>query len=129
MSVPNKVRLDKWLWSIRIFKTRTLATEACRSGRVKVSGKSVKASHGVEVGDIFQIKLSRKTWLVRAEKLIQKRVGAVIAKTCFEDLSPEPTEDEKIRAFFYKPTEVRDRGIGRPTKKDRRTLDDFKDGE
>ena len=127
MNVPNKVRIDKWLWSIRLYKTRTLASNACRAGRVKIESKSVKASYLIEEGTLVSIKQRDKSWNVKAIKLIEKRVGAAIAVTCYEDLSPPQETPNKAPSFFHSLPERRERGTGRPTKKDRREIDEFKD--
>ncbi len=127
--MPNKARIDKWLWSIRIYKSRSIATEACKSGRVKINGKGVKPSYLLEVGQTVSINKKEKNWIVKCIKLIEKRVGAEIAKTCYEDLSPPEVSVKKLGAFFYKTSEKRDKGLGRPTKRERRTLDKFKDLE
>lgn len=127
MSEIQKIRVDKWLWAIRLYKTRTLATEACAAGKVKIEGESVKASYLLKVGQVLQLNRQGEKWTIKALKLIEKRVGAPIAALCYEDLTP-PEEKNKLLfpASFY---EVRDKGIGRPTKKDRREIDKFKDIE
>ena len=127
--MPNKVRIDKWLWAIRLYKTRSMATDACRSGRVKVDEKSVKASFSIEVGTKVSINKREKKWVVVCHKLIEKRVGAEIAKECYEDFSPPTIPTKGNRAFFYSRAEIREKGTGRPTKKERRILDEFKDEE
>ncbi|MCP4121122.1 MAG: RNA-binding S4 domain-containing protein [Bacteroidetes bacterium] len=125
--MPNKVRVDKWLWSIRLFKTRTVASEACKSGRIKIDGKSVKPSYMLEVGTTVQLKKRDKLWVVKVLCLIEKRVGAPQARECYEDLSPPQDPLDHHRSFFHTPAEKRDKGTGRPTKRDRRDLEKFKD--
>lgn len=127
--MPNKTRIDKWLWSIRIYKSRSISTDACKSGRVKVNGKSVKPSFIIEEGMIVNVNKKEKIWKVKALKIIEKRVASPIALTCYEDLSPPPVPSEKMPSFFYQSTEKRDKGTGRPTKKDRRNIDKFKGTE
>ena len=127
MSMPNKVRIDKWLWSIRLYKTRTNASEACRSGRIKILGKSIKPSHLVAVGDVVQAKKRDKLWVVKVLELIEKRVGAPRAQACYEDISPPSQVENPTRSFFHRSSESRERGSGRPTKRERRDLDKFKD--
>jgi ribosome-associated heat shock protein Hsp15 len=125
----DKVRIDKWLWSVRIFKSRTLATDACKSGKVKIAGESVKPSFMIAVGEVVMVKKEGFNFEYKVIELIEKRVGAPIAATCFEDITPEE-ERNKYNAWFLngqKVTETRERGTGRPTKKDRREIDEFKD--
>ena len=126
----SKVRVDKWLWSVRIFKSRTLATDACKGGKVKVGAASVKPSFTIAEGDIVTVKKDGFNFQFRAITLLEKRVGAAIAVTCYADVTP-PEEREKYLAWFQNasPTnEKREKGTGRPTKKDRREMDTFKDG-
>ena len=127
MSDIQKIRIDKWLWAIRMYKTRTLATEACAAGKIKIEGESVKASYLLKVGQTIQMNRQGEKWTLKSVKLIEKRVGAPLAAECYEDLTP-PEEKNKLLfpASFY---EVRDKGIGRPTKRDRREIDKFKDIE
>lgn len=125
MEELQKVRIDKWLWAVRFFKTRTLATEACASGKVKIDTATVKPAYLLKVDQIIHLSKSGEKWILKSKKLIEKRVSAVIATECYEDLTP-PEERNKLQfpAVFY---EVRDKGIGRPTKKNRRDIDKFKD--
>lgn len=124
MSEIQKTRIDKWLWAIRIYKTRTLASDACAAGKIKIDGDSVKASYMLKVGQTVHINKQGDKLVLKSIKLIEKRVGAALAVECYEDLTP-PEEKEKLKfpAIFY---EVRDKGVGRPTKKDRREIDKFK---
>ncbi|MBK8351458.1 MAG: RNA-binding S4 domain-containing protein [Saprospirales bacterium] len=127
MSEIQKTRIDKWLWAIRIYKTRTLASDACAAGKIKIDGDSVKASYLLKVGQTVHINKQGDKLVLKSIKLIEKRVGAALAIECYEDLTP-PEEKEKLKfpAIFY---EVRDKGVGRPTKKDRREIDKFKDDD
>jgi ribosome-associated heat shock protein Hsp15 len=127
MSEIQKTRIDKWLWAIRIYKTRTLASDACAAGKIKIDGDSVKASYLLKVGQTVHINKLGDKLVLKSIKLIEKRVGAALAVECYEDLTP-PEEKEKLKfpAIFY---EVRDKGVGRPTKKDRREIDKFKDDD
>ena len=127
MSEIQKIRIDKWLWSVRMYKTRTLATEACAAGKVKMDGESLKASYLLKTGQTVQINRQGEKTILKALKLIEKRVSAPLASVCYEDLTP-PEEKNKLQfpSVFY---EVRDRGIGRPTKRNRRDIDKFKDNE
>ncbi len=125
----NKIRIDKWLWSIRIFKSRTLATDACKGGKVKVKGETIKPSFLIAEGDVAAVKKDGFTFEFKVLQLIEKRVGAAIAVTCYTDVTPA-AERDKYNAWFLNSattSEKRDRGVGRPTKKDRRELDDLKD--
>ena len=125
----GKVRIDKWLWSIRIFKSRTLATDACKGGKVKVGGLSVKPSYLISEGDVVVVKKNGFNFEFRAKTLIEKRVGAPIAVTCYEDVTPE-AEKQKYADWFLNAaptTEKRERGAGRPTKKERREIEELKD--
>ena len=127
MSEIQKIRIDKWLWSVRMYKTRTLATEACAAGKVKIEGESLKASYLLKNGQTIHLNRQGEKTILKAVKLIEKRVSAPLAFLCYEDLTP-PEEKNKLQfpSVFY---EVRDRGIGRPTKRNRRDIDKFKDNE
>lgn len=125
----EKVRIDKWLWSIRIFKSRTLATDACKGGRVKVGNEAVKPSYMLAVNEIVFVKKDGFTFQLKAIQLIEKRVGAPLAIACYEDLTPLE-EKNKYATWFESAMpmpERREKGTGRPTKKERREIDEFKD--
>jgi ribosome-associated heat shock protein Hsp15 len=125
----NKVRIDKWLWSVRIFKSRTIATDACKAGKVKINGEAVKPSYMLSEGETVWVKKEGFHFQYRAVQLIEKRVGAPIAVTCYEDITPE-AEKKKYEEWFLQGAPVegkREKGTGRPTKKERREMDDFKD--
>ena len=127
--MPDKVRTDKWLWAVRIFKSRTMATDACKNKRVSVGEKTVKPSHQVEVGDMIYVKKDGFNLTFKVLKLLQKRVGAPIAVTCYENLTPAEEMNKYADWFVGKGRpEQRERGAGRPTKRERRELDEFKDG-
>ncbi len=117
----EKIRVDKWLWAIRLFKSRTLASEACDGGKVKIDGNNLKASKILLLGDVITIKHNYNLKIFKVVKLIEKRVSAVIAVTCYEDLSPPEEPSDFIPSAFAQ----RDKGMGRPTKKERRNIDDF----
>lgn len=123
----EKVRIDKWLWSVRIFKTRTLASTHVKNGRVKVNDKVVKASYLVQREDLVKVNKNGFTFTFEVVDLIQKRVGAPIAQKCYIDHTPEE-ELHKYSDWFVgkRGVEVRQKGAGRPTKKERREIDDFK---
>jgi ribosome-associated heat shock protein Hsp15 len=123
----EKLRLDKYLWAIRIFKTRTAASDACDKGRVKANGDAVKASRTVHAGDTYEVKTDTRKWVIRVTGLIDHRVQHAEAILHYEDLTP-PEEKERLAfqaAVFY--SGKRHTKIGRPTKKDRRDLDGFMD--
>ncbi|MBE7177584.1 MAG: RNA-binding S4 domain-containing protein [Mucilaginibacter polytrichastri] len=128
MADKEKLRIDKYLWAIRIFKTRTLATEACKAGRVKKDGTNLKASHEVKIGETYQVSKGPERKVVRVTGLLEKRVDAKTAVLHYEDLSP--VEDKvSHQSVFLAPTLRRDRGTGRPTKKERRDMDDLFQGD
>jgi ribosome-associated heat shock protein Hsp15 len=125
MAEKEKTRLDKYLWSIRLFKTRTLAAAACDSGKVKFNGLQAKAARNVSLGDEYEVKTEHKRWRIKVTGLIEKRVAAAEAVKYYLDITPE---EEQLRlqyqaASFH--TGKRQSKIGRPTKKERRDLDDF----
>jgi ribosome-associated heat shock protein Hsp15 len=124
MNAPASVRIDKWLWAIRLFKTRSLATEACRHGRVTVGGQPVKPSRDVKVNDLIVAKTGEITRTVKALALVENRVGAQLVANYAEDLTPA-AEYEKPRERYLQPMFTRPKGAGRPTKKDRRQMDKF----
>ncbi|MCT1803844.1 RNA-binding S4 domain-containing protein [Kocuria carniphila] len=114
---PTSVRLDVWLWSVRLFKTRSAATTACRAGHVRLNAAPVKAAQPVHVGD--RVTVRRPGWQqeFQVTKLIVKRVGAPVAAQCYIDHSPPRPAELSV------PVGRRDRGAGRPTKKDRREME------
>jgi ribosome-associated heat shock protein Hsp15 len=126
-----KVRVDKWLWSVRIYKSRTMATDACKEGKIKVAGLNVKPSFLVGEKEEILVKKDGFNFQYRVLGLIEKRVGAAIAITCYEDITPE-AEKFKYETWFTNATgraEIRERGSGRPTKRERRDIDGFKDSD
>jgi len=120
----QEARLDKWLWSARIYKTRSIAINACKNGRVMMNGVRMKPAHLVKVGDIIEVRKSPITFSFRIKQTIEHRVGAKLVPEIFENVTtPEQyklLEMNKIRNFID-----RSKGMGRPTKKERRDLDDF----
>lgn len=123
----EKVRIDKWLWSIRLYKTRTIAGKACNSGKVRINGRSTKASSTVCVGDVVTAEKNRIKYTYVVEKAIENRVGYKVAITCFEDRTPQEELDKFKEQFVIRHKgEFREQGEGRPTKRDRRDLDEFK---
>lgn len=125
MAEKDKLRIDKYLWSIRLFKTRTLAAAACDSGKVKQNGTPVKASKNVAFGDEYEVKTEAKKWMIKVTGLLHNRVAYSEAVSYYIDLTPQE-EMEKLQfqtASFH--TGKRKSKIGRPTKKQRREMDDF----
>lgn len=120
-----KVRLDKYLWAIRLFKTRTLAADACETGKVKFMGHAAKASRTVNQGDEFEVKAEARKWVIKVTGVIDKRVQYNEAIKHYVDLTPvEEIDRLKFEASaFY--TGKRNSKIGRPTKKQRRDLEEF----
>lgn len=120
----DEVRIDKYLWSIRVYKTRSEATDACKGGKVRINGGDTKPSKTVKVGDTVVARKGAVTYTYKVLQLVDKRQGAKLVPVYAENLTP-PEELAKLRApvetFFLK----RDRGAGRPTKKDRRQMDDL----
>jgi ribosome-associated heat shock protein Hsp15 len=126
MPEKEKLRIDKYLWAIRIFKTRTLATEACKAGRVKLGGQNIKPSHEVKIGEIYQVSKGIERKVIKVTGLLENRMDAKTVVNFYEDETPiEQTHGYK--STFHAPLLKRDRGTGRPTKKDRREIDDLKD--
>lgn len=126
----KKVRIDKWLWSVRIFKSRSMATDACKSGKIKVGENNIKPSYLLQRGETISVKKNGFDLSFKVVDLLEKRVSAVLAQPCYEDLTP-PEELNKYKDWFVgkgRP-EVREKGTGRPTKRDRRDIDKFKDYE
>lgn len=129
LTTVAKCRIDKWLWSIRMYKSRTLATDACKAGKVKVKGESAKPSLLISVGEVLTVKKEGFSFQFRAVQLIEKRVGAPLAVLCYEDVTPQEEKNKYAEWFLngMPAAEKRERGTGRPTKKERREMDDFKD--
>lgn len=120
--MSDTARIDKYLWAVRVFKTRTEATDACKGNKVKVDGVAVKPSRPVKVGNTIEVRKGSVQYIYKVKALLENRVGARLVPEYAENLTPQ-SELDKLRApvetFFLK----RDRGMGRPTKKDRRDMD------
>lgn len=117
----DATRVDKWLWAVRIYPTRTAATDSCHGGHVRVNAAPAKASTTVRVGDRVVVKVHGTERILEVARLVDKRVGASIASECMVDHSPPAPPRELVAPAF-----VRDRASGRPTKRDRRQLDRFR---
>lgn len=127
-SENEKLRIDKYLWAVRIFKTRSLATEACKAGRVKLNGSNVKPSYVVKVGETYSVQKGIERKLILVTGLLERRGDAKIAAAYYTDQTP--VEDTYgYKSTFHAPLLQRDRGAGRPTKRDRREIDDLKSSE
>lgn len=124
--MTDVARIDKWLWAARIFKTRSIAADACKNGRVTISGTNVKPSHTIRVGEIINVKKPPITYSFEVLQTIEKRVGAKLIPEVYKNVTDakqyELLEMSRISGFVD-----RARGTGRPTKKDRRQLDAFVD--
>ena len=116
------MRIDKWLWAARVFKTRALATEACRAGHVKLEGVPVKPARTVHPGEIYVVHTAALTRTVRVAGVAERRVAARVVPTLLEDLTP-PEELERMRRTAVDQVPARPRGTGRPTKRERRQID------
>ncbi len=122
----EEVRVDKWLWAVRIFKTRSIASDACKKGRVMIGDVSLKPSRNIRVGDVIQVRKPPVTFSFKVLALAEKRMGAKLVSGFMENVTApdqyEILELNKISGFVD-----RQRGTGRPTKKDRRDLEQFTD--
>jgi len=127
MNESKPVRIDKYLWATRIYKTRSLATSACRMGRVMIDGNPVKPSRMTGVNDIITVKKPPVTWSFRVICPVENRVSAKLATGYIEDITPE-NEKTKLGLHTSGPEGFRKKGSGRPTKKERRTIDRWKEG-
>jgi ribosome-associated heat shock protein Hsp15 len=123
--LKNGVRIDKWLHAVRLFKTRTIATEACDGSKVSVNNTTVKPARHILEGDIITMKKGGITFTYKVLKLIEKRVGAPQAVLCYEDLTPAEEKNKVVLPPAFYLYGERDKGDGRPTKKDRRDIDDL----
>lgn len=120
----GEARIDKWLWAARIFKTRTMAADACKNGRVTLKGERIKPSRNIKVGDVIDVRKPPVTYSFRVRQAIENRVGAKLVPEVLENITApeqyELLEMSRISGFIN-----RARGTGRPTKKDRRMIDEF----
>lgn len=118
----ESTRLDRWLWAVRLTKTRPDAAAACRGGHVRVNDRPAKPATMVSPGDEVRARVQDRTRVVEVVRVIQRRVGATDAATCYVDRTPAPPPEMLV------PVARRDRGAGRPTKRERRVLDEFRTG-
>lgn len=119
------VRIDKWLWMVRLFKTRSMATDACNAGKVKMNGNAVKPSKEVKVNDIYNVKIGQLDKTVQVVGTPKSRVGAALVPEYCLDQTPEE-EYDRVK-MLRQPFEYRERGEGRPTKRDRRQIEYLKE--
>ena len=124
----ESLRIDKWLWEVRLFKSRSLATDACKAGKVKMEGSNVKASKEIKEGDVITVSLNPLFKTVRVKKFPRSRVNAQLVTDFLEDLTPQ-AEYDRVKMINETNIEYRDRGIGRPTKKQRRVIDQLKNSK
>ena len=124
----EKTRIDKWLWTVRIFKSRSMATQACKFGKVKVNNTKCKPARSIIEGEYISVDKNGIKLQFKIVRILKSRVAYSIAKDCYEDLTPTE-EREKFKAFYHRRRagEDRDRGLGRPTKRDRRAIENFKE--
>lgn len=118
METATSVRVDSWIWAVRLVKTRSLAQAACRGGHVRINGEKVKPAQAVRIGDEVRVRVGELERIVTVSRIIRKRVGANVAAECLIDLTPPPPPREAVP---FAPQ--RDRGAGRPTKRERREID------
>jgi ribosome-associated heat shock protein Hsp15 len=114
----DSARVDSWVWAVRLVKTRSLATAACRAGHIRVNGERAKAAQPIRIGDEIRIRDAGFERIVSVSAILSKRVGAPVAAASYVDLTPPPPPREEIAV-----PPLRDRGAGRPTKRERRELD------
>ena len=119
-----EVRVDKYLWAMRIYKTRSIATDACKCGRVKMNGVEVKPSRMFHVGDVFSVRKGPITYTYRILQLWGNRLGAKMVPEYLQDITPKE-QLELLELAHFAAQSGRDRGTGRPTKKDRREIEQF----
>lgn len=128
MSEDNNTRIDKWLWMVRIYKTRSLATDECKKGRVKINDSEVKASKDIRIGDNVSVRKPPITYTYIVKAVPKNRIGAKLVDEFLENTTPSE-ELAKLEPGFLAFQGSRKRGTGRPTKKERRTLDEIRDSD
>ena len=125
MANSEKLRIDKYLWAIRLFKTRSLAAEACNNGKVKYNGGNIKAAKTVNINDRYEVKTEAKKWVIEVTGLLHNRQAFAEAIKYYSDLTPEEVIEKKLSPVFSFNTGKRKSKQGRPTKKIKRDLDEF----
>ena len=125
MAEKHTTRIDKWLWAVRIFKTRSIATEACARGKVKIDSITVKASRRIQRNNIIQVRKGIVKYIYKVRQIAEKRIGATLVPNFLEDITPE-LELAKLKSSQKQPIQTREKGMGRPTKRERRMMDKLK---
>jgi ribosome-associated heat shock protein Hsp15 len=125
MMEKEKLRIDKYLWAVRIFKTRTLAADACNNGKVKCNGTNVKASKAIAIGEQYEVKTEAKKWIIEVTGLLHARVQFSEAIKHYIDFTPHENKEKTQTTAFVFNTGKRKSKKGRPTKKEKRSLDEF----
>lgn len=124
--VKNEVRIDKWLWAVRLFKTRSIAIEACKKGRITIKGVTIKPSRMIKIGDVIEVRRAPITYSFEVLSLTERRMGAKLVPEFMRDVTA-PSQLEILEISKMSGFVDRARGTGRPTKKDRRELEQFTD--
>lgn len=124
----ESLRIDKWMWEVRLFKSRSIASDACKAGKVKMDGSNIKASKEIKEGDIITVSLNPLFKTVRVKQFPKSRVNAKLVPDYMEDLTL-PAEYDRVKLINDTNIEYRDRGVGRPTKKQRRVIDQLKNSK
>jgi len=125
MAEKHTTRIDKWLWAVRIFKTRALASKACAGGKVKIDSIAVKASRKIQIGNIVQVRKGVVKYMYKVCQISEKRMGAKLVPDFLEDITTEE-ELAKLKSSQKQPIQTREKGQGRPTKQERRMMDKLK---
>lgn len=123
--MDEPIRIDKYLWAVRLYKTRSLATDACRCGHVRMNGQPLKPSHEIKMGEVYELSIEQLHKVVEVKQLLGNRVGAKLVENYLIDRTPQE-EYERIQLIRQYAFEKRDRGAGRPTKRERRDIEEFK---
>lgn len=124
--MADATRIDKWLWTVRVYKTRSIATEECKKGRVSIGGMEVKPSRELKIGDILEVRKSPVTYRYKVLQFPANRLSAKLVPEYMQDITP-PENLQVLEMQKYMGWSERDRGAGRPTKKERREIDRFRD--
>ena len=125
MAEKHTTRIDKWLWAVRIFKTRSMASEACAGRKIKIDGTAVKSSRNIKKNDIVQVRKGVVKYLYKVRQIAEKRMGAQLVPEFLEDITPKE-ELTKLESAQKQPIQTREKGQGRPTKRERRMMDKLK---
>jgi ribosome-associated heat shock protein Hsp15 len=124
----ESLRIDKWLWEMRLFKSRSLATDACKAGKVKMEGSNIKASKEIKIGDTIVVSLNPLFKTIRVKQFPKSRVNAKLVPDYMDDLTSQ-AEYDRVKLISDASSEYRDNGVGRPTKKQRRVIDQLKNSK